>query len=323
MARVDEMRRGAFLNEVYSSAFEHFAKERCVLPADAFPYYAAEAPRRPRFRMGSRLDRVAKKAIEGAYDFVAEHGPVGVGQLELGEVESIDWSGWKGTSRAARMAIEVLVLQGRVVVCGRSGREKRYDLPRRHLGTHGESNGCTQGEFDEWSILERVRAAGVLSEGAGIWWSSIPRRAAVERLVRQGRLFRFRIEGIRAPLLSTKPEFESDLGALPMRLLGPLDPLLWNRRLVRELFDFDYVWEVYKPAAKRRFGWYVLPLLDGQRLVGRLEAKLLGNVLAVQRVWEEERGSVDRQRLDSLLAHHAWACGMAHMTRPQTFTPTR
>lgn len=320
MARVDEVRRGAFLREVYTGAFEHFAKERCVLPADAFPYYAAQAPRRPRFRMGPRLERVPKSALEGAYEFVAEQGPIGIAQLELGEVESIDWSGWKGTRRAARMAIEVLVLQGRVVVCGRNGREKRYDLPHRHLGIHGQSNGCTQDEFDEWSILERVRAAGILSEGAGIWWSSIPRRAAVERLIRQGRLFRFRIEGIRAPLLGTQPDPEGDLnGALPMRLLGPLDPLLWNRRLVRELFDFDYIWEVYKPPAKRRFGWYVMPLLDGERLVGRLEAKLLGNVLTVQRVWEEERKGVDRQRLDALLAHHAWGCGMAYMTRPQTF----
>ncbi|MFT5355878.1 MAG: hypothetical protein ACI9KE_003098 [Polyangiales bacterium] len=320
MARVDELHRGAFLSQVYEGGFEHFAKERCVLPADAFPYYAAQAPRRPRFRMASRLERIPQSALEAAYAFIDERGPISLQQLELGKVESIDWSGWKGTSRAGRMAVEVLVLQGRVVVCGRSGREKRYDLPHRHLGSHGQSNGCSEDEFDEWSIMERVRAAGLLSEGAGIWWSSIDRRAAVERLLRNGRLIRLRVEGVRAPLLAAAQIADGGWGEeLPMRLLGPLDPLLWNRRLVRELFDFDYVWEVYKPAASRRFGWYVMPLLDGERLVGRVEAKRSEDVLSVANVWEEHRGSVDRRRLDALLAHQAWACGMAHMVRPATF----
>lgn len=270
--------------------------------------------------MGPRLERVPESALDATFAFVAERGPTSVEHLELGKVESIDWSGWKGTSRAARMAIEVLVLQGRVVVCGRKGREKHYDLPRRHLGHHGESNGCSEAEYDEWSILERVRAAGLLSEGAGIWWSSIARRTAVERLVRDGRLSRIRVQGVRAPLLSTALPCNEDWDeALPMRLLGPLDPLLWNRRLVRELFDFDYIWEVYKPAASRRFGWYVMPLLDGDRLVGRIEAKLKDDVLEVSNVWEEQHGSVAPRRLDELLTHHAWACGAKQMVRPLTF----
>ena len=320
MARVQDMKRGAFLGQAYEKGFEHFAKERCVLPADAFPFYAAQAPRRPRFRMASRLERVPAQALEATYAFIATHGPTGVEQLDLGVVKSINWSGWKGTSRAARMAVEVLVLQGRVVVCGRSGRDKRYDLPSRHLGEHGQSNGCTEAEFDEWAILERVNAAGLLSEGAGIWWSSITRRDVVERLVKRGRLVRVRVRGVRAPLVAS-PNIEStDFDdELPMRLLGPLDPLLWNRRLVRELFDFDYVWEVYKPASARRFGWYVMPLLDGGQLVGRAEARVHGDTLEVPNVWEERPRTISRSRLDDLLAHHAWACGAKNMSRPTEF----
>lgn len=320
MARLHDLPRGAFYDNAYRQGFEHFAKERCLLPADAFPYYAAQAPRRPTFRMASRLQRVPTRAIDAAYAFIAENGPTSVQSLDLGSVESIDWSGWKGTSRAARMAVEVLVLQARLVVSGRRGREKVYDLPHRHLGEHGQSNECRQTEYEDWSVVERVHAAGLLSEGAGIWWSSIPQRAVAERLVRRGELVRVQIEGVRAPLLA-RPEIEVEvsLDELPMRLLGPLDPLLWNRRLVRELFDFDYLWEVYKPPAQRRYGWYVMPLLDGERLVGRLEAKVSGETLDVSHVWEEARGSVDRKRLDELLTHHAWACGVKHMVRPTTF----
>ena len=66
-----------------------------------------------------------------------------------------------------------------------------------------------------------------------------------------------------------------------LRILGPLDPVIWNRDLVRMVFGFDYVWEVYKPAAQRRWGWYVCPLLYKGQLVGRIEAAREG---------EDERG---------------------------------
>ena len=58
-----------------------------------------------------------------------------------------------------------------------------------------------------------------------------------------------------------------------VRILGPLDPLLWDRDLIRHVFDFDYVWEVYKPAHLRKWGWYVCPLLHRDRLIGRLDAQ--------------------------------------------------
>ena len=68
-----------------------------------------------------------------------------------------------------------------------------------------------------------------------------------------------------------------------------------------------------------RSGWYVMPLLDGDRLVGRIEAKLKDDVLQVSNVWEEQHGSVAPRRLDELLTHHAWACGAKQMVRPLTF----
>ena len=71
--------------------------------------------------------------------------------------------------------------------------------------------------------------------------------------------------------------------------LAPLDPLVWDRRLLRELFGFDYTWEVYVPAAKRRYGYYVLPLLFGDRIVGRIEPRLDRRTgqLAMLGIWFE------------------------------------
>jgi len=91
-----------------------------------------------------------------------------------------------------------------------------------------------------------------------------------------------------------------------LRVLAPLDPILWDRELVRLVFGFDYVWEVYKPAERRQWGYYVVPILQGTDLVGRLEAHREGNDLVVDRRWVEEGRTVDepayRRMLESLAA---------------------
>jgi uncharacterized protein YcaQ len=90
-------------------------------------------------------------------------------------------------------------------------------------------------------------------------------------------------------------EAEVDLGGPPggsppgVAFLGALDPLIWDRELLRTLFDFDYLWEVYVPPAKRRWGYYVLPILFGDRLVGRIEPRIerKANTLRIVGLWWE------------------------------------
>ena len=100
--------------------------------------------------------------------------------------------------------------------------------------------------------------------------------------------------------------FPEDDGRL--RILGPLDPLIWDRALVRQAFDFDYVWEVYKPASKRRWGWYVCPLLHRGALVGRIEAHLEGPRLVLDQLWREQGVSLDGHALQAALRRHERAC---------------
>jgi hypothetical protein len=102
-----------------------------------------------------------------------------------------------------------------------------------------------------------------------------------------------------------------------MRILGPLDPLLWDRGLVRLAFGFEYVWEVYKPASQRRWGWYVCPLLHRGQLVGRLEARVEEDVLRVDKLWREKGVKLDDAALDEALARHAKACGATRVRRPR------
>ncbi len=101
-----------------------------------------------------------------------------------------------------------------------------------------------------------------------------------------------------------------------MRILGPLDALLWDRVLVQHAFGFEYVWEVYKPEHQRIWGWYVCPLLHRGQLVGRIDAAVArGALRRVRKVWSEAGVTLDEDALDEALARHAAACGVDKVVR--------
>ena len=285
------------------------AKERCLLPASAFPAYRDQAVETPWWRHGDRLERLPAGVVEAVLAELAALGRAATPEelTDHGAVAAIDWSGWKGTGRATVMALEVLWTRCEVVVAGRTGRGKRYDLPTRALPTAAAAG---PPDFARWALLERVAAAGLLTRAGGPLWSML-RDARTgplpDALVREGALREVAVAGSRRRYLAA-PEllartFPDDDGR--MRILGPLDPLLWDRDLVRHAFGFDYVWEVYKPAPTRRWGWYVCPLLHEGRLVGRFEPAVRAGELVAERLWIEDgapfdhaafRAALDRQQ---------------------------
>lgn len=314
LARVDGVGKG----DVYRATmprhgFEHFAKERCLLPARAFPQYRDRALETPWWRLSERVKRVPESVLEEVEREVEERGPVTASELsDHGRVEPLDWQGWKGTGRMTTMALEILWTRCRVVVAGRApSGEKRYDVPSRALPDHHDAPAA---RFERWALLERVSAAGLLARAGGACWSmlrDVRESSLPDELVEEGVLEEVRIAGSSRPYLA--------LAGLPaprrrddgrMRVLGPLDPLLWDRKLVRHAFGFDYVWEVYKPSSERRFGWYVCPLLHEGQLVGRIEARVTDGALVVERLWREEGRRIDEDALSLSLERHALACGV-------------
>lgn len=276
MARVD----GLKLGEVYRVApsFEHFFKERCLLPATAFPYYAGRSVQTPWWRLRERHRKLPKAVVEAVYAHVRDHGPLTSRELpDFGRVAPIDWHGWKSTSKAGTMALEVLWTRCRVVVAGRRGRDKLWDLPSRALPETTPVKG-----FQAWSVRERCEAAGLMAMGHPQLWSALKKRPTRS-------VVSVRVSGSRRIYLAPRGFLDrahaEDDGR--MRILGPLDPLIWDRKLVEHIWGFTYRWEVYTPPAKRRWGWYVCPLLHEGRLVGRLKAHIEGGEVVVDQLWRE------------------------------------
>lgn len=315
LARVERVRVGAVYETLLPGhAFEHFAKERCLVPADAFPQYRDQAVQTPWWRLGERARRVPAAVVESVYEEVAERGPCTSAELvDRGRVAPIDWHGWTSTSKATTMALEILWTRCRLVVAGRRPEgAKVYDLPSRALPAHHDRDAVP---FDEWGLRSRVQSAGLLARAGGPCWSmlrDVRTSGLPDHLVAEGQLEEVVVEGSARPYLAPRG-FRERIGrghrGGRMRILGPLDPLLWDRKLVRQAFGFDYIWEVYKPKEKRRWGWYVCPLLHRGQLVGRIEARVREGALVVERLWPEEGHRLDDDALEEALDRHAVACG--------------
>src|SRR5258708_32121870 len=257
LARVDGIARGDVWRHLFPGhAFEHFSKERCLLPAAAFPLYREHWQRTqaPWWSHGEPERRVPVAVAEPVPAEGRGLGPVPAAQPENhGQVEALDWSGWMGTSKATTMALEILWTRCDVVVAGRTeSGAKIYAVPERVLGAIDTA--APQELFEPWAVTERVRAAGLLTRAAGgSLWSmlrDVRKTPVVDELIEQGKIQEVAIEGSArrylAPpdLLSRKPRFDDRV-----RILGPLDPLLWDRDIVRHFFDFKYVCEAYKPQS--------------------------------------------------------------------------
>ncbi|MCH9685686.1 MAG: winged helix DNA-binding domain-containing protein [Deltaproteobacteria bacterium] len=325
LARVEDIERGdVYRATLKGHGFEHFAKERCILPASAFPFYRDQAAQTPWWRLSQRTRQVPPQVLDAIVAEIEHRGPSTSSELEdRGRVVPTDWSGWKGTSSMTSMALQILWNRCRLVVHERTSGGKRYEIPSRALPVVAHEEVAES--FGRWALRERVEAAGLLARATGPCWSmleSVFKSSLPDELVEEGVFEQVQIEGSRRTYLAPagfldRPRLRDD-GKL--RIVGPLDPLLWDRKLVACIFGFEYIWEVYKPAKLRRWGWYVCPLLHRGKLVGRLEGSVRDGGLVIDNLWPESSGSVDMDALDQALERHAIACGAEWFQRPELET---
>ena len=283
--------------------FEYWAHEACLLPIDDYRLFKRRMLElrdhhwwgRERTAEGRKVERrvLARIAEEGALPvraFEGRSGPM--------------W-GWKPEKRA----LEHLFAAGELAIAGRQGFQRLYDLPERvipdrHLGAPVPS----EDEFRRGYALRAVEGRGALTE-AGIAehcrfdGGAKGIRPHVEALVEDGRLRRVELADGGPPVFLPAGTVLDGAAAASV-LVSPFDNLMWDRPFLRRLFGFEHVIEVYKRAHERVYGYYVLPLLVGDRFVGRadLKADRRSGVLQVKR-FTPEPGV--RRRLDEPLARAA------------------
>jgi uncharacterized protein YcaQ len=214
---------------------------------------------------------------------IMERGPLS--SIDLDFNQTIDWS-WAPT-RLARAVLESMYFWGELVIHHKVNTRKVYDFANRHIPAEllsASDPNVTEEQFHDWYVLRRIGGVGLLWNKAGDAWLGMPgikskqRKAALERLLEQGKISKLHVEGMKLPLymrsedrVTLNETLDSSASSSRAVILAPLDNLLWDRRFVEQLFDFSYIWEVYKPVAERRYGYYVLPILYGDRFVARFD----------------------------------------------------
>jgi uncharacterized protein YcaQ len=189
--------------------------------------------------------------------------------------------------RAAKALLEMLMDTGDLMVSRRKATRRYYDLSERVLPHEIAAQPVLTDEatYVRWRLARRCQGIGLIGPGlGGEAWAGLPkapRRALeIKAMVESGDLTPVKIQGDRRTyhLLTQDLDHLKRAQAVPpvacVAFIAPLDNLLWSRNLIERLFGFRYVWEVYKPAEQRRYGYYVLPVLFGDRFVARFDTKL-------------------------------------------------
>jgi uncharacterized protein len=274
--------------------FEYWGHEASLLPVDTHPLLRWRMARARRGEAWPGLVRFAREhpgLIDVVRDEIRARGPVRAG--ELGDVDARRRGGWWGWSDARR-ACEWLFWTGELAVAGRGrGWERVFDLTERVLPPDVLAQ-PTPSEADAGrGLLERAGRAlgiGTARDLADYFRLRITRaRPLLADLVEDGRLTPVAVEGWREPGY-LHPDARHPRRITARALLSPFDPLVWARPRVARLFGFDdLVLEFYTPAARRRWGYYVLPLLVGEALVARadLKADRAGGVLRALAAYAE------------------------------------
>lgn len=297
----------------HRTAFEHWTHDAAVIPMQFYPMWRLkfareEARMRERWPLGRREGWEAE--IDAVRRHIADHGPAC--SLDVGGDERTSSSGWWDW-HPSKTALEFLWRAGHLAICHRQGFRKFYDLTDRVIPAEHLNSRKDDLEIVDWAMSEALDRLGFGTSGELAAFFEIVTRDEAKRwcaeALAEGRILEADIEMADGSLrrsftteaaldrASTLPDPSSRV-----RLLSPFDPALRDRSRAERLFGFHYRIEIFVPEAKRKYGYYVFPVLQGERIIGRLDAKRIGRTLAVRAFWPEAGVRMGKARSSGLLA---------------------
>lgn len=256
--------------------FEYWAHAAAYLPMRDYrfclPYMHAIASGQKHWRAPD------KQAMQAVLERIRAEGPLKAADLEKPETRG-NAKAWGWNWKPAKIALEQLFIEGKLVASHREGFQKVYDLPERVLPADIDTRMPTEAEFQHYLVRTAIRAHGLVAEPeisylrkgmkAGV-------KARLGEMVEAGEVLQLHVAGQKQRYYTSAvalEELATQRVARNVHLLSPFDNAVVQRRRIQQLFDSDYQIECFVPPAKRQFGYYCLPILYGSDIVGRLDPK--------------------------------------------------
>jgi uncharacterized protein YcaQ len=287
--------------------FEAANKGLSFVAMGEYPWFRA-----PWSRKVTRVLDEHPEAAQHVLERIRTEGPLSSLDFERRRGAVTDWFG--APTNVIRAVLETYAYTGVLGLARRDGSRRYYDLVERLVPAAVLERRIPLAEQLRHKMHSRYRSHGLLGASAGgdifnglgpakatpDWPGSPGRTALRQELIESGALVAVEVEGVRGKRYVLEDEVQL-LEAPPepppsVAFLSPFDPLVWDRALLASLFGFDYVWDLFHPPAKRRFGWYVLPILFRERFVGRFEPRIDrdGGRVEVLGLWWEDGFSARR-----------------------------
>ncbi|WP_458791463.1 winged helix-turn-helix domain-containing protein [Yoonia sp. MH D7] len=291
--------------------FEHWTHDAAAIDMGLFVHWRHKFARDAAVLEGrwrsDRRDDFTKK-IDEVLRHVSDHGECGSGDVGKGESRgSGGWWDW----HPSKTALEYLWRSGQLSVVRRDKFRKVYDLTERVIPAERLNARVSESDTVDWACGAALDRLGFATSGelAAFWALATPQEAKAWGIaaLAEGHAIEVDVEGADGKVRRSlaRPDVMDEVVGVPqtrVRILSPFDPALRDRKRAERLFGFHYRIEIFVPAPKRRYGYYVFPVMEGDRLIGRIDMKRDGDVLAVAAFWPEIGVQVSGARLVRLQA---------------------
>jgi len=264
--------------------FETWAHAACQLPISSYPYYHAYIQQKQLKETKWHIKKLgdeSEEIIGEVYNTLRDEGAMSSKDFDSAKKQAGGWWNWK----PAKVALEYLFDRGEIMVTHRENFHRYYDLTERVLAKHDFTLDKTLDDFLQWTIEQGLRHTGIgtIADIADYYRrKKTPTKAVIADMVESGEVIPVEVVGWQdeeayihrddLPLLEQIQAGQHDPQLTVF--LSPFDPLFWHRDRDEMLWDFYYRIEVYTPKAKRQYGYYVMPILHKQELVGRIDPKV-------------------------------------------------
>ena len=301
-ARVGDYKK-SYLDELIAkdkSVFEYWSHAAAYLPMRDYRFSLV---RKNLFASGKKKWFLNKKATRFVYDRITAEGPLQSKDFEE-KKKKAGWWEWK----ERKQALEQLFMEGKLMVARRQGFQKVYDIAERVLSAGVNTKTPTDKEYAGYLILKTIRANGIAAKSEIGYLRSHAKSAVVKLLgemEESGTIIPIKVKGVEETLYTTQSNLDradNTKAKKEVKILSPFDNSVIQRSRVKRVFDFDYTIECYVPEAKRKYGYFCLPVLYGDEFIGRIDCKAerKEKTLIVKNVFYE-KGVAQSQKLKTEL----------------------